>query len=233
MEFGGDLMGAVFWGADLSGATFRDVNLTGTTMRSVWLADVDIDGIVERLVVNGVDVTEYVRAHDPWEPLRSMLRPADVAGMRATLAELDRVWADTIDRANRLTDAQRHESVDGEWSFVQTLRHLVFAVDKWFTVPVDGGVYDAIGLPNTGSASLPWPGLDPHADPTYEHVLAVRADRRQRLSACLANLGDEALDGEVDIEENGTVPLRECFYTVFEEEFEHRRYALRDLARLS
>jgi len=33
--------------------------------------------------------------------------------------------------------------------------------------------------------------------------------------------------------ENGTNPLLECIYTVFEEEFWHNRYARRDLAELS
>ncbi len=32
--------------------------------------------------------------------------------------------------------------------------------------------------------------------------------------------------------ENGTTPVNECLYTVFEEEFHHNRYALRDLAQL-
>jgi len=37
---------------------------------------------------------------------------------------------------------------------------------------------------------------------------------------------------EVEVLENGTVALIECFYTLFEESFEHLRYALRDLAQL-
>ena len=36
----------------------------------------------------------------------------------------------------------------------------------------------------------------------------------------------------IEVLENGTHPLRECVQTVFEEEFWHNRYALRDLARL-
>jgi hypothetical protein len=32
--------------------------------------------------------------------------------------------------------------------------------------------------------------------------------------------------------ENGTNPVQECIYTVFEEEFWHNRYAQRDLAQL-
>lgn len=231
-EFGGDLAGAVFWGADLSGALFRDINFTGTRMRSVWFADVDIDGIVERVVINGVDVTDYVNQHDPWMPLRGMLRPDDVAGMRAAWAQVESDWASTIERANRLTDAQRRESVNGEWSFVQTLRHLLMAMDKWFTVPLAGGTFHPFGLPNTGSIDEPFPGLDLSSDPSYEEVLAARAERSRVLASYLDTLSDDDLDREVEIIENGVVPLRECFYTVFEEEFEHRRYALRDLATL-
>jgi uncharacterized damage-inducible protein DinB len=232
-EFEGDLAGSVFWGADLSGAQFRDVNFTGARMKSVWVVDVDIDGLVDRLVVNGVDVTEYVNAHDPWQPLRGMLRPTDVAGMRTTWAELELEWASTIERASRLTDAQRRQRVNDEWSFVETLRHLVFAIDKWFTVPLGGGGFHAVGMPNTGSAGLPWPGLDPGADPTYDEVLAVRADRSKRFADFLDTLTDDDLSRDVEIIENGTVPLNECVFTVFEEEFEHRRYALRDLALLT
>ena len=36
-------------------------------------------------------------------------------------------------------------SGDEEWSFVETLRHLVFAMDKWFTVPVVGEPFHPIG----------------------------------------------------------------------------------------
>ena len=147
-------------------------------------------------------------------------------------AALEREWASTLEQAGRLSDADRRRSVNGEWSFVDTLRHLVFAIDKWFTVPSAGSRFHAIGIPNSGSASLPWDGLDPDADPTYDEVLAVRSDRSRRFAEHLAGLTDGDLDRDVDILENGTVPLRECVYTVFEEEFEHRRYALRDLAEV-
>jgi len=65
-EFEGDLAGAVFWGADLSGARFRDVNLTGARISHAWLVNVDIDALVEKVVINGVDVTTYVNERDPW-----------------------------------------------------------------------------------------------------------------------------------------------------------------------
>lgn len=231
-EFEGDLTDSVFWGADLSRALFRDIDFTGVKMHHVRMADVDIDGSVHRLVINGVDVTDFVNANDPWQPLRGMLEPTTVADMRATLAEIERVWATTIDQARALPDERRHESVSGEFSFVQTLRHLVFAIDKWFTVPLDGGTFHPIGLPNTGSLDVGWPGLDLAAQPSFDEALAVRADRFARLHAYLDVLDDTQLTREVEVTENGTVTVTDCMYTVFEEEFEHRRYALRDLAAL-
>jgi hypothetical protein len=88
-EFEGDLAGAVFWGADLSGARFRDVNLTDAKISHSWLVNVDIDALIDKVVINGVDVTAYVNERDPWYPLRAMLRPSDPEGMRAAWAALE------------------------------------------------------------------------------------------------------------------------------------------------
>ncbi len=231
-EFEGDLAGAVFWGADLSGARFRDVNLTGARISHAWLVDVDVDALVERLVINGVDVTDYVNERDPWYPLRTMLRPPDPEAMRATWAALEAEWATTIARALALPDGALHESVNDEWSFVQTLRHLVFAMDKWFTAPILGEPFHPIGLPNSGSVDFPWPGLDDALTPSVAEALAVRAQRAARLRDYLASLSADELTRQVDVLENGTNPVQECLYTVFEEEFWHDRYATRDLAQL-
>ena len=42
-----------------------------------------------------------------------------------------------------------HESVDGEWSFVETLRHLAFATDAWIRRAVlgDPSPWDPLDLP--------------------------------------------------------------------------------------
>jgi hypothetical protein len=227
-----DLSGATFWGVDLSGAHFRDVNLTNVTVKGAWLVNVDIDALVDKLTINGVDVTAYVNEHDRWYPLRAMLRPADPEGMRAAWSALEEVWATTIDRARRLPDEKGHESVNGEWSFVQTVRHLVFAMDKWFTVPVLGGSFHPMVIPNTGSDALDWPGRDRAADPTLAEALEVRAGRAQRFRDYLATVTEPDLERTVEVLENGPNPIRECVYTVLEEEFEHNRYATRDLAQL-
>ena len=233
-EFEGrDLSGAVFWGVDLRGATMRDVDLTGARMHGVWLVDVAIDGLVDGLVINGVDVTGYVNAHDPWQPLRGMLRPSDRAGLLATLDEVDRAWGETIEQARSLPDDLRHRSVDGEWSFVQTLRHLVMGIDKWFTAPVTGGSFHAIGLPNTGSLDVPFPGIDLSSDPSFDEAVAVRGERMALIREHLAGLADGELERVVDVMENGPHTVLDCLHTVFEEAFEHLRYARRDLAQLN
>jgi hypothetical protein len=232
-EFEGDLAGAVFWGADLSRARFRDVNLTDATISHAWLVNVDIDALVDRVVINGVDVTAYVNERDPWYPLRAMLRPSSPEAMRATWKALEDEWEETITRARALPEAALLESVNGEWSFVQTVRHLVFAMDKWFTAPILGEGFHPMGLPNSFSADFPWPGLDQDATPTVSAALAVRADRATRFRDYLASVATTDLDRPIEVLENGTNPLHECICTVFEEEFWHLRYTQRDLALLA
>jgi hypothetical protein len=231
-EFEGDLAGAVFWGADLKGALFRDVDLTGARISHAWFVDVEVDALIDRVVINGVDVTAFVNEGDPWYPLRSMLRASTPEEMRAAWAALEAEWANTIVRAHALPEETLHESVDGEWSFVQTLRHLVFAMDKWFTAPVLGDGFHPMGMPNSGSVDFPWPGLQYDLTVSVDEALVVRADRAARFRDHLASVTEADLERPVDVLENGPHPVRECIYTVFEEEFWHNRYALRDLAKL-
>jgi DinB superfamily/Pentapeptide repeats (8 copies) len=231
-EFEGDLTAAVFWGADLSGARFRDVNLTDVRISHSWLVGVEVDAFVHRLVVNGVDVTAFVNEHDPWYPLRKVLRVSDPESMRAGWSALREAWAATVARAQRLPAEDVHESVDGEWSFVQTLRHLVFAMDKWFTAPILGGPFQSFGLIDSGSTKLPWSDVDRDAAPSLSEVLEVRADQAVRLGDYLAALTTDGLIRSVDVIDNGPHLARDCISTVFEEEFWHNRYAERDLAKL-
>ncbi|MEX1105735.1 MAG: DinB family protein [Ilumatobacteraceae bacterium] len=232
-EFEGDLAGAVFWGADMRGARFRDVDLTGASISHAWFVDVEIDALVQHVVINGVDVTDFVNERDPWYPLRTMLRPHDPAGMRETWALLQREWDVTITAATALPEPVQRRSVNGEWSFVETVRHLVFAMDKWVTAPVLDVGFHSSGLTNTGSRDFPFPGIDRGASPSIAEVLAVRADRSARFTELLRSSTDASLDRTVTVLENGPHPVRECIFTVFEEEFWHLRYARRDLATMS
>ena len=227
-----DLSGAEFWGVGLRGATFRDVDLTNAEFTRVFLVNVDIDALVDRVVINGVDITDYVNERDPWYPLRSLIRSPEPEGMRTALTALQDAWAATIALAGELPEAKLHQSVNGEWSFIETLRHLVFAIDKWFTVPLVGGSFHSMGLPNRGSADFPWPGLNRSASPTFAEAVVARAERLTRLRSYLETLAPADLTNSVEILENGPNPVQECLFTVFDEEFAHNRYASRDLALL-
>lgn len=227
-----DLSDSAFWGVDLQRSTFRDVDLTGARVSHSRLVDVDIDAVVGGLVVNGVDVTAYVNERDPWFFLRRWMFPTEPDAMRAGWQDHSVAWERAIDRAHALPDAQRHASVDGEFSFVQTLRHVVFATDKWFTVPVLGGEFHPLGLPNTGSLDFGWPGLDLAAAPTFDDAVGAWRDRAARVRTFVADVSADALVAEVEVLENGPSAVHDCVGVVFEEHFQHLRYALRDLDRL-
>ena len=125
-----------------------------------------------------------------------------------------------------------HESVAGEFSFVQTLRHLAFAKDKWYTAPILGQGFHPVGLPNTGSLDFPWPGLERDASPSLAEALGVRTDRSTEFRDFLLHLDDAELGRPVEVLKNGRNPVLECIHAVFDEEFWHLRYARRDLAVL-
>jgi uncharacterized protein YjbI with pentapeptide repeats len=227
---GTDLRGAQFREVDLTDARIEGANLTNVTMSGVWLVNVDIDGMFNGVRINGVDVTAYVSAElARINPERALIEPTDPEGMRAAWKSVSSVWDATIERAQQLPEEILHASVDGEFSFVQTLRHLIFAIDKWFTVPILGGTFDPMGLPNTGSLDFPFPGLDREADPSFADALSVRRDRAARFTKYLADLQPADLTQTREVYENGTAPVQACLHTVFEEEMAHHGYATRDL----
>ena len=229
-----DLSRSTFWGVNLRNSTFRDADFEGSTFFHVFLHNVSIDGIVDRLVVNGVDVTDYVAANDRWHPLRTMLEPRSSAEFRAAWDRLDAAWHVLVARAESMSPSELLDSVDGEWSFRDTMRHLVFVRDKWFAGPILGReLFTDVGLPNTGSREFGWPGLNLDAAPSVDQVLEVRSRQNAELVEWLSRVDVSDLSGETTVLENGTVPVLMCLHAVLEEEFEHLRYATRDLDLLS
>jgi hypothetical protein len=239
----GEHRAATFAVADLTGARFVDCDLTGVKIIDSWLVGVDISGYVERFTVNGVDVTEFVaaeldRRHPERVQLRQMRNADDFRAMASTVNEL---WSAAVSRAERLPEAARHERVAGEWSFAETLRHLVFITDSWAsrTVLDQPMPYHRIGLPQTAYAPADAGrlGIDLGATPTWAETLAARNDRTAVLAGILADLTDADL-GRVCTrlpapgypEEERRVA--ECLAVVLEEECEHYRFAVRDLAAL-
>lgn len=230
---GRDLSGSVFWGVNLSEARFRDANLDETNFFHTFWKNVEIDGEVRGLVVNGVDVTDYVNRNDRWYPLRYQLSPKDAVGLRASWCELEREWTELLSRVGDADPSITGTSVNGEWSLVDTLRHLLFAMDKWFTWPILGGrLFCSPGLPNTESNDEDWPGLNKTDQPNFETVVRLRHEQHRIFSNFIEKLDVDGLPTTVDVLENGTAQTFMCFHVVLEEEFEHLRYMLRDLEQL-
>jgi hypothetical protein len=231
---GTDLRGARFVSADLSGVVMREVEVAGADIDAPWLSNGDTF-----LRVNGVDVIPLVEAElDRRFPGRSQRRARDPEGLRFAWAALERSWAGTLERVAGMPEGTVDVSVDGEWSFAQTLRHLVLATDAW----LGRGVlrleqpFSPIGQAFTGAEG---DGLDLSVLRTgpvpYDEVLEVRAGRvamvRDHLAAVTADELAEPRSNPWSPEHQETV--LSCLHVILEEEWEHHRYAVRDLEAIT
>lgn len=232
-----ELNGASLRRVDLSDAQFRNVDLSRVVMRGVDLIDVDIHGEIENLVINGVDVTPLIEAElDRRLPDRAKMRPVDPEGFREAWAILDHLWAGTIERARRFAPEQLHESVNGEWSFIETLRHLSFAIDSWIRRAIlgDPAPWDALGLPFDEWPDGPEFSRALGARPSLDTVLALRRGRSATVREYLEQLTDQTLNGVTSpVDAPGwpppkSYPIRTCLLVVLNEEWQHRLYAERD-----
>jgi len=225
-----DLRGARFVRADLSGVVMREVSVDGADIDAPWLSNGD-----SFLRVNGVDVIPLVEAElNRRFPGRADRRAGDPDGLRAAWATLERTWAATLERVAGMPAGTVDVSVGGEWSFAQTLRHLVLATDAWLgrAVLEIEQPFHPIGL--TG-ASTEDDGLDMSifamVTPSYAEVLEVRAGRVAMVRDFLATVTSDELavtrKHPWDPEYQETT--LSCLHVILEEEWEHHRYAVRDL----
>jgi hypothetical protein len=168
------------------------------------------------------------------------MRPTDPAGFREAWGILARLWGETVERARRLQPELLHESVDGEWSFIETLRHLVFATDSWITRAIlgDPSPWDPLDLPWDEMPDTPEVPRDRDARPSLEVVLELRHRRMATVRQVIEGLTVATLDGDTEpVEGPGwpqprSYPVRKCLLIILNEEWEHRLYAERDLDAL-
>lgn len=211
-------------------------------MRGVDLVDVSIDGQIHNLTINGVDVGPLVQADlDRRYPDLAKMRPVDPAGFREAWEIIEKLWNSTLERARRLRPELLHESVDGEWSFIETLRHLVFATDSWIRRAILGepSPWDPLSLPRDEMPDTRGVPRDRSARPSLDAVLELRRDRMGTVRQVIEGLTEQSLAGQTEPvggpgwPEPRSYPVRECLLTVLNEEWQHRRYAERDLDALS
>jgi hypothetical protein len=235
-----DLRGAEFIGADLRGARFAEADMSGVVMRGVNAEGVDIDDPFlcdggSFLRVNGMDVIPFVEAElNRCFPGRAGRRAADPDGLRAAWAALERTWPATLERVAEMPAGTVDVSVGGEWSFAQTLRHLVMATDMWLgrAVLQVGQPFHPIGQPN---AEYETDGNDMSVfttvTPSYAEVLEVRAGRVAMVRDFLATVtpGELAVTRKNPWDPEHQETTLSCLHVILKEEWEHLRYAVRDL----
>jgi uncharacterized damage-inducible protein DinB len=236
------MRGAEFRHVDLRGATFEHVDLNGSRMRGVELVDVEISGEIRNLRINDVDVVPLVNAElDRRDPNRAKMRPTDPDGFREAWDIIERLWDQTVQRARGFDPELLHASVDDEWSFIETLRHLVFASDAWIRRAIMGepAPWSALDLPWDQMPDTPGVPRDREARPTLDEVMILRRDRMGIMRQLVDELTDEELAAHTDpVEGPGwpqprSYPVRECLSIVLNEEWHHRLYAERDLDALA
>jgi uncharacterized protein YjbI with pentapeptide repeats len=235
-----DLQGAEFVNTNLRGARFVEADLSGAVMRGVDVQGVDIDGpwLFEggsSFRINGVDVIPFVEAElNRRFPGRADRRAGDPDGLRTAWAAVERTWAATLERVAAMPAGTVDVSVGGEWSFAQTLRHLVHATDVWLRRGIleIEQPFHPLGLTYTGAEEE---ALDlsifTTATPSYAEVLEARADRVAMVRDFLATVTPDELAATRKNPHNPEYPetTLSCLHVILGEEWEHHRYAVRDL----
>lgn len=235
-----DFSDARFDGMDFSHARLHAPNFEGATISDAWLLNADVSGGIEGLRINGVEVAPLVEAElDRRSPDRAKLRATDPAGIAEAWAIIEEVWRTTVERARALPEPALHERVDGEWSFVETLRHLIMATDKWLSHMVlqIARPYHPLGLAGSFLEDPESLGLDAAADPSLDEVLAVRRGRMDAVAETIGGLTPHELERRCDPpaglgHPTETCSVLTCLQVILREEWEHAQYANRDLAIL-
>ena len=125
-------------------------------------------------------------------------------------------------------------SVGGEWSFAQTLRHLVMATDTWLgrAILEREQPFHPLGQPNVeygtdgNDVSIFTTGTPPYAE-----VLEVRAGRVAMVRDFISTVTPDELTATRKNPHDPDYPetTLSCLHVILGEEWEHPRYAVRDL----
>lgn len=233
--------GARFVKASFKGAVLRFSDVSGVKMRAVDTDGLDIDNhdlFFGHLYVNGVDVVPLVEAElNRQFPGRELQNAKTLEGLREGWEMVQAAWRETVEGTPlQLVDAH----VEDEWSLAQTLRHMVLVTDARLRKSIQRveQPFHEIGLIFTGAAEMGYDVSVFRTDPpSYEEVLAVRAERQQLVTDFLAAVTPEQLEEERDdpwSQGSGDwhPTVGDCVRVILEEEWAHLRYIRRDLALL-
>lgn len=173
----------------------------------------------------------------PVEVARALQRATDPAELRTAWVAIQAAWAASYQRVARMPGATVDISVAGEWSYAQTLRHLVFATDAWLgAILGQDRPFHPWGVPFSELEEYAGPasdlGVDLNVAPSYAAVLQLRADRVAKVSDYLADVTPEHLAEQCRApvwDDHALISRVRCVWVIFNEELEHLGFAERDL----
>ena len=158
----------------------------------------------------------------------------DLPGLAGAWERVQGTWTATVERARRLPEPLLDHRVEGEWSFIETLRHLVFVTDGWVGAVVEEATdpHHPWGVPpHFLIEAAPALGLDLDARPRLDEVLPVRQERVEHVRQVLGRLTPGELRRRC-ARRGGRFLVVGALQTVVFEEWAHHEYAIRDLAHL-
>ena len=221
---------------DLTGARYlrcvmRDVVIRGSDTTNFEIDDPHLhEGV---FLVNEVDVVPYVEAElNRRFPGRELKFATDREGLQLAWDAVERAWEEPI----TLAQGREEISVDGEWSFAETLRHLVLATNTWLHRGILGQShpFHPIGLPFAEYESSGGDMSGFRQPTSFSEVVSVRKNHQRMVREYLSRVTNEEL---IAVRVNPWSPTAEvrvidCLHVILNEEWQHLRYALRDLRRI-
>ncbi len=228
-----------FENEDWSGAVMRDMDLSNAKIVGALMTHASFSGEIGGLKINEIEVAPLIaRELERRYPERKRLFATDLDGMieafDIVFGKLEQTW----ERARVLTEEQRNQRVDEEWSLVETIRHLTFAVDAWIGRALLGrdDPFDPIALPPTFlPATGPGMSCDPGARPSFEEALAVWNERVRMIREIVDGLTPEELERPIVTRGDGYPPAGHetkvigPLWIVIEESWWHNHFMNRDL----
>ena len=166
--------------------------------------------------------------------------PADLAGLRVEWSNMKGGWDQTVSWAQTLGEQACRERVNNEWSFIETLRHLVFVTDAWIgrVVLCEQAPYHRESLPPTFLPDLSFLGIDTTVELSMDAAISLRADSQATVDDLLTSLDDDGLLRLCDVNPARGFPpdtthtVLRCVQVVLNEESAHHAFARRDLAAI-
>lgn len=156
----------------------------------------------------------------------------DVEAVRTALGDAGRRLEATLARAATYTEEERQQRVDGEWSSVETLRHLVLVLDLWLARTIEGEAdpFHPMALPPSFMPpALPGTSIDPEARPSFDEASDVARSRFAGLVGYVDGLTNEELARPVEAHAR---TVGGALQVIFTELAAHDGFMNRDLDRL-